>query len=143
MLGRLRLKGAAINDGLAFGVLNDTVADGFSAFSGCRSDASPRWCGGEKRRSTSIPYCWARERPFDALATPRNGHHLLARIADKLPSPSRPGDPESVSKLLNLASRFRSVDCSRKTLGPINLDRVEAAPLPSGRRVMLAITTWV
>ena len=69
-----------------------------------------------------------RERLLDVLATAREGHHLLARIAVKLPAPVSSGDPDSVSELLNLAGQFGAVNCGREALRAIDLDRIEATP---------------
>ena len=45
---------------------------------------------------------FTRESLLDVLATTREGHHLLARVALKLPSAVSTRDPDFVSKLLNL-----------------------------------------
>src|SRR5713226_7349523 len=69
------------------------------------------------------------ERLLDVLATTGKGHHLLARVAAKLPSSVSSGDPDFVSKLLNLAGQFGAVNCGREDLRAIDFNGIEAAPL--------------
>src|SRR5713101_8596624 len=69
------------------------------------------------------------ERLLDVLATTGKGHHLLARVAVKLPSSVSSGDPDFVSKLLNLARQFGTVNCGREALRAIDFNGIEAAPL--------------
>src|SRR6266849_2747395 len=80
-----------------------------------------------RRLSTGQPF--ARESLFDVLATPREGHHLLARVAVKLPASVASDDPDFVSKLLNLAGQFGAVNCGREALRAIDFNGIEAAPL--------------
>lgn len=80
------------------------------------------------RLSTGQPF--ARESLLDVLATTEERHHLLARMAVKLPSSVSSGDPDFVSKLLNLAGQFGAVNCGREALRAIDFNGIEAAPLP-------------
>src|SRR5713101_5338850 len=66
------------------------------------------------------------ERLLDVLATTGKGHHLLARVAVKLPSSVSSGDPDFVSKLLNLAGQFGAVNCGREALRAIDFNGIEA-----------------
>ena len=86
---------------------------------------------------------FTRESLFDVLATTGECHHLFARIAVKLPSPVMARDLDSISELLDFASQLGAIDGGCKVLRTVDLDRIEAAQSPSGRRVMLAITTCV
>ncbi len=100
------------------------------AFSWPRCWSGPRSRDCEKRRSTSMPCCWAPARPFDALATREKKRSRARANTKKLPSPISSGDPESVSKLLSLARQFRAIDGSGEGLSAIDLDRVDTTPLP-------------
>ena len=72
---------------------------------------------------------FTRERLLDVLATTRERHHLLARVAVKLPSSVMVRDPDFVSELLNLSGQLGAVNCGREALRAIDFDRIEAAPL--------------
>src|SRR5229473_3053738 len=57
-------------------------------------------------------------------------HHLFARVAVKLPSPVLSRDLDFVSEPLTLASQLGTIDGGGKVLRTIDLDWIEAAPLP-------------
>src|SRR5229473_4560735 len=73
---------------------------------------------------------FTRKRLFNVLATTREGHDLLARVVVKLPSPVMARDPDFVSEPLNFAGQLGAVDCGGEALRTIDLDWIEAAPLP-------------
>ena len=73
---------------------------------------------------------FTRKRLFDVLATTGECHHLFARVAVKLPSPVLSRDLDFVSEPLNLASQLGTIDGGGKVLRTIDLDWIEAAPLP-------------
>ena len=58
---------------------------------------------GDVLRRLSTGQSFAHESLLDVLATTRERHHLLARVAVKLPASVSSGDPDFVSKLLNLS----------------------------------------
>src|SRR5216684_7047181 len=67
---------------------------------------------------------------FDVLATTGECHHLFACVAVKLPSPIMARDLDSISELLDFASQLGAIDRGCKVLRTVDLDRIEAAPLP-------------
>src|SRR5713101_3455672 len=73
---------------------------------------------------------FTRKRLFDVLAATGECHHLFARIAVKLPSPVLSSDLDSISEPLNLASQLGAIDGGCKVLRSVDLDWIEAAPLP-------------
>src|SRR5260370_22129710 len=73
---------------------------------------------------------FTRKRLFDVLAAAGECHHLLACVAVKLPSPVLARDSDFVSALPDLAGQLGAVDCRCKALRTVDLDWIEAAPLP-------------
>ena len=92
---------------------------------------------GRRRSARVLPV----QKCFDVLPPAREHHHLLARVAVKLPSSVSSGDFDSISEPLSLAGEFAAVICGREGLRTIDFDGIEAAYSPSGRRVMSAMTT--
>src|SRR5260370_38026295 len=72
---------------------------------------------------------FTRKRLFDVMATMGECYHLLACVAVKLQSSVSSGDPDFVSKLLNLAGQFGAINCGREALRAIDFNGIEAAPL--------------
>src|SRR5260370_27111199 len=73
---------------------------------------------------------FTRKRLFDVLAAAGECHHLLACVAVKLPSSVMARDSDFVSALPDLAGQLGAVDCRCKALRTVDLDWIEAAPLP-------------
>src|SRR6266851_183810 len=81
-------------------------------------------------RSLGAGQAFTCKRLFDVPTTTRERHHLLPRVAVKLPSPVMARDSDFVSALPDLAGQLGAVDCRCKALRTVDLDWIEAAPLP-------------